>query len=73
MMIGLVSVEGRAAQPADYPIRPVPFTAVHVDDVFWAPRMETNRKTTVWYDFQKCEETNRIANFEVAGGLKEGG
>ena len=57
----------------DYPIRPVPFTEVSVRDAFWTPRLETNRKTTVWYDFRKCEETGRIDNFAVAGGLKEGG
>ncbi|MCP4854777.1 MAG: glycoside hydrolase family 127 protein [Fuerstiella sp.] len=57
----------------DYPIRPVPFTAVKVADEFWSPRLQTNRDVTVWYDFQKCEETGRIDNFSVAGGLKEGG
>ena len=57
----------------DYPIRPVPFTAVKVEDGFWSPRLETNRKVTVGYDFKKCEETGRIDNFAVAGGLKEGG
>lgn len=61
------------AQERDYPIRPVPFTAVKVAEGFWWPRLETNRKVTVWYDFRKCEETGRIANFEVAGGLREGG
>ncbi|MCA9268740.1 MAG: glycoside hydrolase family 127 protein [Planctomycetales bacterium] len=61
------------AADADYPIRPVPFTQVTVEDVFWAPRIETNRVTTVWYDFGKCEETGRIDNFSVAGGLKQGG
>ena len=62
-----------AAQPRDYPIQPVPFTAVSVADAFWSPRMKTNRETTVGYCFDKCEETGRIANFEVAGGLKPGG
>jgi len=56
----------------DYPIRPVPFTAVRISDDFWAPRLETNRVTTVWYDFGKCEETGRIDNFAKAGGLKPG-
>ena len=56
----------------DYPIRPVPFTRVHVDDVFWAPRLETNRTVTIPYAFKKCEETGRISNFAVAGGLEEG-
>ncbi|MFZ0428576.1 MAG: glycoside hydrolase family 127 protein [Acidobacteriota bacterium] len=47
----------------DYPVQPVPFTDVHLDDVFWAPRIETNRSVTIPYAFQKCEETGRIENF----------
>ena len=64
----------QAATPEfkDYPVQPVPFTAVHVTDGFWTPRMETNRTTTVWYDFQKCEETGRIDNFAKAGKLMPG-
>ena len=62
-----------AAAPAqDYPIRPVPFTSVTVKDSFWTPRMNTNRVTTVWYDFKKCEETGRIDNFAKAGKLMPG-
>jgi DUF1680 family protein len=60
------------AEVLDYPIRPVPFTAVQVEDSFWSPRMETNRVTTVWYDFKKCEETGRIDNFAKAGKLMPG-
>ena len=44
-------------------IKPVPFTAVHLDDEFWAPRIETNRSVTVPYAFGKCEETGRVENF----------
>jgi DUF1680 family protein len=61
-----------AAELKDYPVQPVPFTAVRVEDSFWSPRMETNRVTTVWYDFQKCEETGRIDNFAKAGKLMNG-
>ena len=60
------------AAPRDYPVTPVPFTAVRVEDEFWSPRMETNRLTTVWYDFKKCEETGRNDNFAKAGGLMQG-
>src|SRR5690349_16417861 len=56
----------------DYPVHPVPFTAVRVEDGFWSPRLETNRVTTVWYDFKKCEETGRIDNFAKAGKLMPG-
>src|SRR5262245_27120968 len=61
-----------AADLQDYPIRPVPFTDVRVEDSFWSARMETNRVTTVWYDFKKCEETGRIDNFAKAGKLMPG-
>lgn len=47
----------------DYPIQPVPFTAVHVDDAFWAPRMEVNRKVSIPTAFEQCERTGRIENF----------
>ena len=57
-----------AGATKDYPIQPVPFTAVRVQDAFWTPRLETNRLTTVWYDFQRCEETGRIDNFAKAAG-----
>jgi len=56
----------------DYPIRPIPFTDVELTDGFWAPRIETNRKVSIPYAFGKCEETGRIDNFAIAGGLMEG-
>jgi DUF1680 family protein len=67
-----VSCAAVAAELKDYPVQPVPFTAVRVEDSFWSPRMETNRLTTVWYDFQKCEETGRIDNFAKASRLMPG-
>jgi len=56
----------------DYPIRPVPFTQVHVDDVFWAPKMETNRSVTIPFALKKNEETGRVDNFRKAAGLMKG-
>ena len=53
-------------------MKAVPFTQVKINDTFWTPRMETNRKVTIWHDIQKCEETGRIANFAKAGKLIEG-
>ena len=35
------------AQTPSYPVKPVPFTAVHFHDDFWAPRIEINRKATI--------------------------
>src|SRR5438105_3175485 len=51
---------------ADYPVQPVPFTAVHITGGFWQARQETNRLVTVPYAFQQCEETKRLRNFDLA-------
>jgi DUF1680 family protein len=56
----------------DYNVKPVPFNKVHLDDNFWTPRLDTNRKVTIPYAFMKCEETGRIRNFEKSAGLMEG-
>ena len=62
------------AQPlgSDYPIRPVDFTQVKLNDGFWKSRVTTATKVTIPYAFEKCEETGRINNFIYAGGLKKG-
>jgi len=65
--------QGAAAKPRkDYPIEPVPFTQVKFTDEFWAPRIETNRTVSIPYSFGKCEETGKIDNFAIAGGLMTG-
>ena len=56
----------------DYPLEPIPFTQVAIQDEFWNPRINTAVNTTIAYDFEKCEETGRIDNFAKAGGLMEG-
>ncbi len=56
----------------DYPFKPVPFTAVHLDDVFWAPRLETNRVTTIPYAFDQCRQSGRMYNFERAATVLRG-
>ncbi len=59
------------AAAQDYPFRPVPFPDVRLDDAFWRPRIETNRTVTIPYAFEQCEQTSRIENFRVAGGLSD--
>lgn len=56
----------------EYPISPVPFTKVKVDDNFWSKRIKTNHDVTIPIAIQKSEETGRVDNFAIAGGLKEG-
>src|SRR5512132_4074513 len=62
-----------AADPArDYPVRPVPFTAVHLADEFWLPKIETNRQQTIPFAFQQCERTGRVDNFIRAAAALRG-
>ena len=63
---------GAPAPQSDYPVRPVPFTMVRVNDVFWAPKIETNRAVTVPFALNKNEETGRVDNFRKAAGLMKG-
>ena len=56
----------------DYPIAPVDFTKVKLNEGFWKDWVETVHDETIPFAFQKCEETGRIDNFIFAGGLKEG-
>jgi DUF1680 family protein len=51
------------AQKKDYPIQPVAFTHVHVNDAFWAPKMEINAGVTIPYTLQQCKMDGRIDNF----------
>ncbi len=55
-----------------YLITPVPFTQVKVTDNFWSKRIKTNHEVTIPIAIQKSEETGRIDNFAIAGGLKQG-
>jgi len=60
------------AAGGNYPIAPVPFTDVQLTEGLWASRLQTNTRVTIPFDFQKSEETGRIDNFAIAGGLMEG-
>lgn len=57
------SVHSDEPSSRDYPLQPVPFSAVHVDDQFWAPRIEINRTVSIPTAFDHCERTGRVENF----------
>lgn len=59
-------------QESNAPIQEVPFTQVHLDDSFWAPRIETNRTVSIPSAFKQCEINGRFDNFAIAGGLMKG-
>lgn len=56
----------------NYPITPIPFTSVKINDSFWAPRIQTNYKVTIPIAIDQCYSTGRVDNFLYAGGIKEG-
>ncbi|KAA3662411.1 MAG: hypothetical protein DWQ10_02460 [Calditrichaeota bacterium] len=60
-----------AQNTAGHPIHPVPFTDVHMTDMFWLPRIETNRAVTIPHAFKMNEETSRVENFAFGGGLSD--
>jgi uncharacterized protein len=65
-------VERDVGKERDYPVRPVPLTAVECKDDFWAPRIEINRAVTVPFAFDQCEVTGRIENFRRATAALRG-
>jgi uncharacterized protein len=68
----LRGAQAPAGSPRDYPVQPVPFTAVRLDDAFWAPKIETNRQVSIPFAFQQCEISGRVDNFERAARALRG-
>ncbi len=46
-------------------LTPLPFTAVRIEDVFWAPRQRTNTERTLGIEYQACKDTGRIDAFKL--------
>ena len=65
LIVGLVAFSAHAQkkQEGGYPITPVPFTSVKVNDAFWGQRLKASREVTIPLAFSKCEETGRYENF----------
>jgi len=57
---------GEAAGSTRRRLTPVPFAEVHLDDRFWAPRLEVNRTVTVPHIYEQCKRTGRIEAFKLA-------
>ncbi|MEP7143741.1 MAG: beta-L-arabinofuranosidase domain-containing protein [Ferruginibacter sp.] len=67
----LILVIKLPAQKKDYPIQPVAFTHVHVNDNFWKPKMQVNAAVTIPYILEMCKEHGRIDNFLAAAGKRD--
>ncbi len=68
----LLSAAALTAAAHDYPIQPVPFTAVHFHDRFWSPKLDTNRTVTIPAAFSQCEKSGRMDNFARAAAVLRG-
>jgi uncharacterized protein len=62
----LATVQDARSPARDYPIQPVPFTAVTVTDDFWRHRIDVNRTATIPAIFARNRETGRVENFNAA-------
>lgn len=69
LLLGAGKAQGASA---DYPIAPVPFTAVHLNDEFWLPRIKTTHEVTIPIALKQCYDTGRVDNFLKAAGKMKG-
>ncbi|MBB2144881.1 glycoside hydrolase family 127 protein [Pedobacter sp. LMG 31464] len=69
----IAALQVKAQKRKDYPIVPVPFTHVHINDKFWAPKLMVNAKVTIPYIFRMCKENGRMNNFLLAAHTVTGG
>ena len=67
-----LGLSAQSQSKPDYPIKPVAFTAVHLNDDFWAPRFEINRTASIPSAFEQCELTGRVQLFERAAAVLRG-
>ena len=52
-----------SSQTGSYPVEPVLFTSVQINDDFFSHRLKASREVTVPLAFSKCEQTGRYDNF----------
>jgi hypothetical protein len=62
----LLATTSLFAQQKDYGIQAVNFTKVKLMDNFWLPRLRINHTVTIPASFERCENTGRVKNFEMA-------
>ncbi|BAV10273.1 hypothetical protein SAMN05421788_104357 [Filimonas lacunae] len=70
LLAGITLFAGKATaqKKADYPIQPVAFTHVKLNDLFWEPKIRVNAEVSIPYTLEQCKKTGRINNFLKAAG-----
>jgi uncharacterized protein len=53
-------------------LHPIPATCVTIEDRFWQPRREVNRRVMIPAQYKLCEETGRMDNLRRAAGKLSG-
>ncbi|MFC7547865.1 glycoside hydrolase family 127 protein [Plantactinospora sp. GCM10030261] len=53
-------------------LRPIDLRTVEVTDAFWRPRLRRNREVTLPAQYEQCETTGALRNFERAADLDDG-
>ena len=66
LLLCSLMMTGTAVADQKQPIQEVAFNKVHLNDVFWTPRIEVNRTVSIPSAFRECEKSGRFDNFALA-------
>jgi uncharacterized protein len=72
LLICVGSTNKLGSKKETFPINSVPYNKVKVTGGFWLQMLQRNDKITIHHNWNKCDETGRIANFYIASKKKEG-
>jgi len=64
------AADAKSAQAAhnEYPLQPVRFASVRLQDGFWSDRLETNRDITIPHNLRELEKQGSLSGFMVLAG-----
>ena len=66
LLLCSLMMTGTAVADQKQSIQEVAFNKVHLNDVFWTPRIEVNRTVSIPSAFRECEKSGRFDNFALA-------
>ncbi len=67
-----LALQAAQTPAADYSIQEVSVKTVQVNDVFWSPRLDTNRAATIPHLFKENAANHRLDNLKRAAHLMDG-
>lgn len=73
LLFSFVVLVTQAQQQHGYPFQKLALKDVSINDAFWSPRLKAHQQNTIPAAIvQVRDSTSRIANFEIAAGVKKG-